>query len=62
MQAEKTYLARLASEIRTAIKQGRTLEYAVNHVGSWAKDHWQLFEQFHRKNVTIAFAELEWED
>ena len=62
MQAQKTYLVRLAGEIREAIKQGKTLEYAVDHIGLWAKDQWQLFEQFHRKNVTIAFAELEWED
>jgi hypothetical protein len=44
------------------IKQGKTLEQAVNSVGLAAKKNWQLFEQFHRKNVTIAFAELEWED
>lgn len=62
MQPEKTYLTKLAGEIREAIKQGKTLEYAVDHIGLWAKDQWQLFEQFHRKNVTIAFAELEWED
>jgi len=62
MQAQKAYLTKLAGEIREAIKQGKTLEYAVDHIGLWAKDQWQLFEQFHRKNVTISFAELEWED
>ena len=62
LQPEKAYLTQLAAEIRSMIKQGKTLEYAVEHVGLSAKDHWQLFEQFHRKNVTIAFAELEWED
>ncbi|MDD2760610.1 MAG: MBL fold metallo-hydrolase, partial [Methylomonas sp.] len=62
MQPHKTYLEDLAAEIRAVIKQGKTLEYAVDHVGLAAKDDWQLFEEFHRKNVTIAFAELEWED
>ncbi len=62
LQPEKAYLTHLADEIRAAIKQGKTLEYAVEHVGLAAKQQWQLFEQFHRKNVTIAFAELEWED
>jgi quinoprotein relay system zinc metallohydrolase 2 len=62
MQPQKAYLSGLASEIRTAIKQGKTLEQAVDSVELSAKDHWQLFDQFHRKNVTIAFAELEWED
>ncbi|AEG02266.1 quinoprotein relay system zinc metallohydrolase 2 [Methylomonas methanica] len=62
LQPQKAYLQRMASEIRTMIKQGKTLEYAVAHVGLSEKNNWQLFEQFHRKNVTIAFAELEWED
>lgn len=62
LQPQKAYLTNLATEIRAMIKQGKTLEQAVNSVGVSAKKDWQLFEQFHRKNVTIAFAELEWED
>jgi quinoprotein relay system zinc metallohydrolase 2 len=62
MLPQKAYLTDLAKDIRALIKQGKTLEQAVNSVGLSAKDHWQLFDQFHRKNVTIAFAELEWED
>lgn len=62
MRAHQSYLGQLQTEIRAAIKQGKTLEYAVEHLGLSAKQHWQLFDQFHRKNITIAFAELEWED
>lgn len=62
LQPQKAYLQQMTSEIRALIKQGKTLEYAVDHVGLSAKQNWQLFEQFHRKNITIAFAELEWED
>ncbi|OHX34515.1 MULTISPECIES: quinoprotein relay system zinc metallohydrolase 2 [unclassified Methylomonas] len=62
MQPEKRYLAELSDELRAMIKQGKTLEQAVSSAGLAAKSRWQLFEQFHRKNVTIAFAELEWED
>ncbi|MDT4290858.1 quinoprotein relay system zinc metallohydrolase 2 [Methylomonas sp. MO1] len=62
LQAQKAYLTGLATEVRAMIKQSKTLEQAVNSVGLPAKKNWQLFEQFHRKNVTIAFAELEWED
>ncbi|OAI09525.1 MBL fold metallo-hydrolase [Methylomonas methanica] len=62
MQPQKAYLTGLATEVRAMIKQGKTLEQAVNSVGLPAKKNWQLYEQFHRKNVTIAFAELEWED
>ncbi|MBS4052639.1 quinoprotein relay system zinc metallohydrolase 2 [Methylomonas sp. WSC-6] len=61
-QPHIAYLEQLAGEIRAMLKQGKTLEYAVDHAGLSAKKNWQLFEQFHRKNVTIAFAELEWED
>lgn len=62
MQPQKNYLTLLSNEIRTLIKTGKTLEQAVTSVGLSAKNQWQLYEQFHRKNVTIAFAELEWED
>jgi quinoprotein relay system zinc metallohydrolase 2 len=62
LQPQKTYLLSLEDEIRAAIKQGKTLEQAVNQVGVSAKTHWQLYEQFHRRNVTTAYAELEWED
>ena len=62
MQAEKSYLLNLQTEIRAAIKQGKTLELATEQIGLDAKQHWLLFQQFHRKNITTAFAELEWED
>ncbi|MGR8933658.1 MAG: quinoprotein relay system zinc metallohydrolase 2 [Gammaproteobacteria bacterium] len=62
MLPEKAYLTMLRDEIRAALKQGRYLEDAVKTVGVDAQKQWSLFEQFHRKNVTAAFAELEWED
>ncbi len=62
MRPEQNYLNLLQTEIRAMIKEGRYLEEALETVGYSAKDQWQLFDQFHRKNVTAAFAELEWED
>ena len=62
MQAEKQYLSQLANDIRSYIKNGKTLEQAVNTISINNPSQWQLSEQFHRKNITIAFAELEWED
>ena len=62
MQAQKHYLTVLLTEIRAAIKQGRHLEDAVQSVGYSEKNNWALFDEYHRKNVTTAFAELEWED
>lgn len=62
MQAEKEYLSALLLEIRSAIKKGVYLEEAVKSVGLSFKDRWKLFDDFHRKNVTKAYAELEWEE
>ncbi len=62
LQPEKKYLQTLLSEIREMIKQGKFLEEAVKKVGYSERKKWKLFDQFHKKNVTTAFAELEWED
>lgn len=61
IQAEKHYLTLLQTEIRAAIKKGGFLEDAVKTVGLSEKNNWLLFDEYHRKNVTAAFAELEWE-
>lgn len=59
---EKEYLSALLVEVRAAIKKGVFLEDAVATIGLSFKGKWQLFDEFHRKNVTKAYAELEWED
>jgi hypothetical protein len=38
------------------------LEQAVETVGYSERAHWRLFDEFHKRNVTTAFAELEWEE
>ncbi len=60
--AQKTYLQTLLTEIRAMIKQGKFLEEAVKKVGYSEQGKWKLFDQFHKRNVTKAFAELEWEE
>ena len=62
MQAEKNYLQTLLTEIRQIIQQGGFIEEAIETVGYSEKHKWKLFDQFHKRNVTTAFAELEWED
>jgi quinoprotein relay system zinc metallohydrolase 2 len=62
LQPEKRYLQTLLTDLRAWIKNGGFLEQAVEAVGYEAKAEWKLFEDFHRKNVSTAFAELEWED
>jgi len=60
--AEKRYLQTLLTEIRKMIAEGRFLEDAIEQVGYTEKNNWSLFDQFHKRNVTTAFAELEWEE
>jgi quinoprotein relay system zinc metallohydrolase 2 len=61
LAAEKRYLARIADDVRTFIKQGRTLAQAAEEAGLSEKDAWLLFDEYHARNVSAAFAELEWE-
>jgi quinoprotein relay system zinc metallohydrolase 2 len=60
--AEIRYLEMLRNEIRGYIKQGKTMEQAMAEVGQSARGDWQLFDDFHKRNIATAFAELEWED
>ena len=59
---EESYLRRLQTDIRAAIKQGKTLEQTMDQVGQSLRHDWQLFDDFHKRNVATSFAELEWED
>jgi quinoprotein relay system zinc metallohydrolase 2 len=61
LDAEKRYLSTVADEVRTMIKQGKTLAEAAEKVGLSEKDAWLLFKEYHARNVSAAFAELEWE-
>lgn len=62
MNAQRRYLDALLRETRAAIKAGATIEQAVDRVGRDAARPWLLADVFHRRNVTAAYAELEWED
>lgn len=59
---EERYLKMLQTEIRAAQKAGKTMEQAMAEVGLSARGEWQLFDEFHRRNISTAFAELEWEN
>jgi quinoprotein relay system zinc metallohydrolase 2 len=61
LSAQERYLRRLLADTRQAIREGKTLAEAAE-TASRNEDGWQLFDQFHRRNVTAAFAELEWEE
>jgi len=58
---ERQYLATVEKDVRQAIAEGKTLSEATKTAGFSEKDNWKLFDQYHIRNVTAAFAELEWE-
>lgn len=59
--AQGEYLEMLLNETRNEISKGTFMEDIVDNVGQEEKTRWLLHEQDHRRNVTKAFAELEWE-
>ncbi len=61
MKAQQGYLRTLLDETRSAIEKDVFLEDAIETVGQSEYAHWQLFEQIHKRNVTRAYNELEWE-
>ena len=56
------YLTTVLDETRAAIRARRTIQQAAIEVGASERGRWKLFDDYHRRNVTAAFAELEWED
>jgi quinoprotein relay system zinc metallohydrolase 2 len=61
LDAEEAYLSGLARDVRAAIKAGKTMQQAVDTIGLDQRDKWLLYDVYHRRNVTAAYAELEWE-
>lgn len=55
------YLTTVADEIREILARDGTLKEAMATVGQSEKGAWELFEEYHARNVSAAFAELEWE-
>lgn len=61
MAPQRRYLETLLQGVRAAIASGRTISQTVAGVSPPGGDGWQLVDSFHRRNVTAAYAELEWE-
>jgi quinoprotein relay system zinc metallohydrolase 2 len=59
--AQRRYLTTLRDDIRAMIKRGGTMEQAIATVGQGERPRWRLFDDYHARNVTAAFHELEWE-
>jgi len=62
LQAQKKYLQTIVNGVRSEIKLGHFLEDVLTTLDYKDKAQWQLFNDFHKKNLSSAFSELEWED
>jgi quinoprotein relay system zinc metallohydrolase 2 len=58
---ERAYLTRLTAGLRAAIRKGESVKDAAQNVGAEERGKWSLFDDYHARNVTAGFAELEWE-
>ena len=62
MAAQRRYLTRLRDEVRDFLDQGGLLEDAVAALPFDDEEAmWALFDHYHGRNVSAAYAELEWE-
>ena len=58
---ERRYLEAVARDTRAAIKSGIGIANAYRQVANSERGHWLLFDEYHPRNVTASYKELEWE-
>lgn len=58
---QRRYLSTIARDVRAVLARHGTIEQAVESGGQSERDKWLLFDAYNKRNVTAAFAELEWE-
>jgi quinoprotein relay system zinc metallohydrolase 2 len=61
IENEQRYLNALLTDIRAAIKAGKSMNEAMDSAAAGEKDKWKLFEIANRRNVNIIYPALEWE-
>ena len=61
LEAQQRYFTVILNETRAAIRNRKTIQQATDEVGLSEAGNWAAFDLFHRRNVTSAYAELEWE-
>lgn len=57
----RRYLDRIVAGVRAVQKAHGTIHQAIATVATDEGPRWRLFDDYHPRNVTAAFAELEWE-
>ena len=62
LRKQERYLQALLLDVRQAIRDKHTLAQAVDAVAMKERPNWLLFDEYHARNVTAAYTELEWEN
>lgn len=62
IDAELRYLGVLRDEIRAWLADGGDIASAVESIGHSEQGRWTMFDHYHKRNVSYAYTELEWED
>jgi len=60
--ATERYLGDLERDVKVMIRGGATLQEAARQAAQSERKNWSLFSEFHSRNVTTAFQELEWSE
>jgi len=58
---ESRYLSTLLEDVRTAIKQGKSMEQTIDESTQSEKGKWVLFDIINRRNINFVYPVLEWE-
>jgi quinoprotein relay system zinc metallohydrolase 2 len=59
---QQRYFEAILAQTRAALRARKTLQQATDEVGLEEAARWRLFDLYHRRNVTTAYTELEWEN
>ncbi len=62
LDEQRRYLRLIVEQTRRALVDGMTIQDAVESIGAEESSRWVNFDTFHKRNVTGAYTELEWED
>jgi quinoprotein relay system zinc metallohydrolase 2 len=62
MRDQERYLRGLLRDVRQAVRDRKTLSEAVANVAGDERSRWLLFDDYHARNVTTAYTELEWDN
>ena len=58
---QRRYLETLATDVRALVTSGKSITAAADTAAAAERSRWQLFDDFHARNATAAFSEIEWE-